>query len=272
MKKRHAVCGVALLLASVVASPAQTDPGLSIKPAGVTLSGEKIGPEKPPVNLSRPEMSQAEFTPTTETEYFEAAMRGEAWAQAKLGKIYVASTDDPVRIAQGVHLLRQAAEQNDAEALFVLGSLSMAGHGLPQSTDTAFDYCRRAAELGLPEAQYELAAMYALGRGTAVDNNKALEWGRKAMDQGNLDAKYSVGRLLLIRENASDQKEALELLNQAIDGGIDEAGMFLVEAYTSGRHGVPQDQAAATAILGQLSARGNTKAAEAIKRMPSSTE
>ena len=148
----------------------------------------------------------------------------------------------------------------------------MAGHGLPQSTDTAFDYCRRAAELGLPEAQYELAAMYALGRGTAVDNNKALEWGRKAMDQGNLDAKYSVGRLLLIRENASDQKEALELLNQAIDGGIDEAGMFLAEAYTSGRHGVPQDQAAATAILGQLSARGNTKAAEAIKRMPSSTE
>lgn len=260
------------MLVGMAAAPAQTDPGLSTKPAGLTLTGEKIAPDVKPPDLSRPEMRQAELASTSaESEYLDASMRGEAWAQTKLGKIYV-NSDDPSRIQQGIYLLRQAADQSDAEALFVLGSLAMAGHGMPQSTESAFDYCRRAAELNLPQAQYELAAMYALGRGTTMDSGKAIEWGRKAIDQGNTNAKYSVGRLLLVGEVESDQEEALELLAQAVDGGIDEAGIFLAEAYTSGRYGLPKDERAARRILGKLSMRGNTEAAGMLERMPAAAE
>ncbi|MDA0294295.1 MAG: hypothetical protein O2957_09930, partial [Verrucomicrobia bacterium] len=70
MKKRHAVCVAAFFLANLTASPAQTDPGLSTKPAGVTLSGERLAPEKAPVDLSRPEPEATDFFATEEEKEF----------------------------------------------------------------------------------------------------------------------------------------------------------------------------------------------------------
>jgi hypothetical protein len=256
-------------------SLADDHPGIEPKPSGRAL-GENLpipDPERPTIDLSRPESLGQSFNPSsTGDPTYDAAMRGEAWAQTKVGKSYVASPEDDLRVQQGVRLLQQAAEQNDAEALFILGSLAMAGVGIPQSTTAAFEYCRRAAELDFPDAQYELAAMYALGRGTEVDDQKALLWARKAMDQGNTKAKYSVGRLLLMSEKENDRPEAVDLLNQAIDNGIDEAGILLAEAYYSGKHGLTQDTSAAVEILGKLSARGNTRAEEIITRIRASAE
>jgi TPR repeat protein len=265
---RTAVIGV--LAAS--SSWAQQSPGLSAKPSGRTLAEPTTPPAEQPVDLSRPEMQQIDASQSTGPDYAAAAARGETWAQVKLAKFYLASSDDEMRLPQAVHLLTQAAEQGEPEALFILGSLAMAGHGMPRSTEKAFDYCRRAAELDFPDAQYELATMYAMGRGTQIDNERALLWARKAMDQGNSKAKYSVGRMLLVREKAEDQKEAIELLNQAIASGIDEAGMFLAEAYTSGQYGLPKDDAKSVAILEKLAARGNTTAGDVMGRMRSSAE
>jgi TPR repeat protein len=179
----------------------------------------------------------------------------------------VDSGDDDFKVQQGVSLLQQAAEMNNAEALFILGKLAMAGHGLPPSEDEAFKYCRKAAELGHRDAQYEVAAMYALGRGTKPDDGKAIEWGRKAIAQGNPKAKYSVGRLLLIRQDAADQREALDLLAQASDAGIDEAGMFLAEAQVDGKYGVVQDRDAGMAVLEKVAARGNKRAKEVLAQL-----
>ena len=137
MMRRQAVCGAAFFLANVAAGPAQTDPGLSIKPAGVTLSGERLAPEKAPVDLSRPEMRQTERLSTRlESEYADAATRGEAWAQTKLGKFYVSNSEDVQLQQQGVELLRQAAEQDDAEAIYTLATATAAGAGVEQSIDS----------------------------------------------------------------------------------------------------------------------------------------
>jgi len=256
-------------------SLADDHPGIDPKPAGQALSDKApmTDPERRVIDLSRPESISRSFDPSKSGDpTYDAALRGEAWAQTKVGKSYVASTDDALRVQQGVRLLQQAAEQNDAEALFVLGSLAMAGVGVTQSTTAAFDYCRRAAEFGLAEAQYELAAMYALGRGTEVDEEKALQWARRAMDQGNIKAKYSVGRMLLLGENPTELREAIDLLNEATDSGIDEAGLLLAEAYYSGKNGLPQDTSAAVEILGKLSSKGNTKAEEIITRIKAAAE
>ena len=254
---------------------ADQHPGIDPKPSGQTL-WENVptpDPERGVIDLSRPDSISRGFDPSnTGDPTYDAAMRGEAWAQREVGKVYVAARDDTLQVERGARLLQQAADQNDAEALFVLGGLAMAGAGVPQSTMAAFDYCRRAAELDFADAQYELAAMYALGRGTAVDEGKALEWARKAMDQGNTKAKYSVGRLLLVGENPTNLKEAVDLLNQATDSGIDEAGILLAEAYYSGKHGLTQDASAAVEILAKLSSRGNTKAGEIIERIKSAGE
>ena len=269
----HSLLGVTLAATTATAAFAQQNPGLSVQPSGRTLAAPEATPMEKPVDLLRPTRVQStnETSPMDDLLY-APGIQDSPWAQTKLAQEYIDAAKDDISLQQGVYLLRQAAEQNYPEALFLMGSLTMAGHGVPQSTEAAFDYCRRAAELGHAPAQYELAAMYALGRGTQMDTNKALEWARKAMDQGNTKSKYSVGRLLLVRETQADQAEALELLGQAIDSGIDEAGMFLAEAYTAGRHGLPKNKTKSMAILEKLSARGNTEAAEVLGRLRSTAE
>ena len=264
MKKRQAVCGAAFFLANVATGPAQTDPGLSIKPAGVTLSGERLAPEKAPVDLSRPEMRQTERLSTRlKTEYAEAAARGESWAQTKLGKIYVVSNDDELEQQRGIELLRQAAEQNDAEALYQLGALSVEGRGVPESTVQGFQYCKRAAELGYPPAFYQLAALYATGRGTATDEEQAIYWGRKAIEQGNTKAMYSIGRTLLLRGKPEETNEAVALLDQASAEGVVEAAVLLAEAYAKGSNGLNKDQGKARLLL-QRHAESNAEARSAL--------
>lgn len=257
---RTAVIGV------LASSPswAQQSPGLSAKPSGRTLAEPATPPAEQPVDLSRPNPQGRLGASGGAESITDAAMRGQSWAQVQVGKSYVNSVDDDLKVQQGVGLLQQAAEQSDAEALFMLGKLAMAGHGLPPSEDAAFKYCRKAAELGHSDAQYELAAMYALGRGTKADDGKALEWGRKSVAQGNPKAKYSVGRLLLIGQDAVNQREALDLLAQASDAGIDEAGMLLAEAQVDGKYGVVQDRKAGIAVLEKVAARGNPKAKEVL--------
>lgn len=257
----------AAMAALATSSWAQQSPGLSAKPSGRTLADPTASPTERPVDLTRPNPQTRIGVSSSAGSIEEAAMRGDSWAQVQVGKSYVDSVDDDFKVQQGVSLLQQAAERNNAEALFMLGKLAMAGHGLPPSEDAAFKYCLKAAELGHRDAQYEVAAMYALGRGTNPDDAKAIEWGRKAIAQGDAKAKYSVGRLLLIRQDASDQREALDLLAQASDAGIDEAGMFLAEAQIDGKYGVIQDRSAGMAILEKVAARGNKRAKEVLAQL-----
>ena len=170
MKKRHAVCGAAFFLANLTASPAQTDPGLSTKPAGVTLSGERLAPEKAPVDLSRPEMRQTERLSTRlESEYADAATRGEAWAQTKLGKAYVANIEDAQIQQRGVELLSQAAEQDDAEAIYLLAMLSVTGIAVEQSNLNAFAQMKRAAELAAGQKSKEIQLLGGEERALLLD-------------------------------------------------------------------------------------------------------
>jgi hypothetical protein len=256
--KGNAVCGAVLLLAYVVASPAQTDPGLSIKPAGVTLSGEKIGPEKPPVNLSRPEMRQKEILPTSlGAEFADAASRGEAWAQTRLGKLYLEAPGAGQSLGQGISLLQEAAAKDDSEALFLLATLTAAGHGVEQSEVEAFAKMKRAAELGWRDAQFALGAMHFVGRGANKDETAALESFLQAVQQEHVEAMFSAGRILLSKSDPEQRREGLGLMGRAIDNGHIEATLMLATAYGRGSLGMPKDESQAEAILQPAAERGN---------------
>jgi len=257
MKKRQAVCGAAFFLANLTASPAQTDPGLSTKPAGVTLSGERIGPEKPPVDLSRPEPEATQAAvPLEGAEFFEAALRGEAWAQTKLGKIYVAAPDD-AQLERGVTLLGEAAAQHDAEAIYFLATLSAVGHGVEQSDLNAFEQMKRAAELGFAEAQFALGTMYFKGSGTNQDEAAAIQSFLQAAKQGHIEAMFASGRILLAKPNPEQRGEGLALMGRAIASGHIEATLMLATAYGRGSIGMPKDEAQAEAILKPAAERGD---------------
>jgi len=250
-------CGWAVVFAlAPTLSLAQQNPGISARPSGQTLDGPAV--EEQLVDLSRPQMAQTALAPTTgESEYFDAAMRGEAWAQTKLGKSYIASSDDPARQQRGVELLKQAAEQNDAEAIYMLASLSAAGAGVEQSNVETFTQMKRAADLGFAEAQFALGTMYFEGLGTAKDDAAALALFRRAADGGNKEAMFSAGRIMLSQPDPEMRAEGLALMKRAIESGHVKATLMLATAYGRGSNGLPKDEAKAEALLKPAAERGD---------------
>jgi len=256
--KRNAVCLTALLLANAAAGLAQTDPRFSTKPAGVIVDGERLGPDKAPVDLSRPEMRQRESLPTRlGSEFADAASRGEAWAQTRLGKLYLEAPDDGQSLGRGISLLQEAAAQDDSEALFLLATLTTAGHGVEQSEVEAFVKMKRAAELGWREAQFALGAMHFAGRGTNKDETAALESFLQAAQQEHAEAMFSAARLMLSRSEPKARSEGLTLMKRAIENGHIQATLMLATAYGRGSLGMPKDEAQAEAILKPAAERGD---------------
>jgi TPR repeat protein len=237
---------------------AQQNPGLTTQPSGRTLAEPDAPPAEQPVDLSRPERRPPTLEVTTEEQaFFEAATRGEAWAQTRLGKLYVESPGDEQRLGQGVTLLQQAAAQNDPEAIYLLASVTAAGHGVAPSDYDAFEQMKRAAELGWREAQFALGTMYFAGRGTGQDEAAALESFRQAANQGHTEAMFSAGRILLSKSDPEQRREGLGLMGRAIDNGHIEATLMLATAYGRGSNGMPKDESQADAILQPGAERGN---------------
>jgi tetratricopeptide (TPR) repeat protein len=130
---RTAFCAAVLVAGSGCFRPAppesrvrQSNPGLDPKPAGQKLRA----PGEPALNqlslridLGHDRSEEADFaTPSSEEEalYFEAARDGQAWAQTHLGRIYLSDPHDGERVRRGIEFLQRAAEQNDAEAIYLL--------------------------------------------------------------------------------------------------------------------------------------------------------
>jgi TPR repeat protein len=234
-------------------SLADDHPGIDPKPAGQALSDKApmTDPERSVIDLSRPESPGRSFDPSSEDDVaYKAAMRGEAWAQTKVGKSYVTALDDPERFQQGLDFLRRAAEENDAEAIYLLATMTAAGTGVEQSNIEAFAQMKRAAELGFADAQYELAAMYSEGRGTIVDTGAAAQWARIAAAQDHPAAQHAVG-VNLLRNAASslEVSEGLAYLERAAAKNHREALMVFAGILTRGEFGLKKDQARAEKLL-----------------------
>ena len=246
------VCG-----AMAASAHAQSNPGLSAQPAGRSLADPTATPIEKSVDLTRPQPGTQIKATTSEELFFDAAMRGEPWAQTQLGKIYVESTNDPERRQKGMELLRQAAAQKDAEAMRLLANIAATGVVDIPSNVVALQKLKEAAELDSPEAQYELATIYAEGRGVHKDMNQALVWGRKAAQQGNIQAQFSVGRTLIESGNPAQRTEGMTYLQQAAEGGSVNATLYWANVVGKGEHGVPKDEARAEALLKPWAEKGN---------------
>jgi uncharacterized protein len=252
-RQRRTALVLALLPATVFS---QQNPGLSARPSGQALDGPPA--EEQLIDLSRPEPTADLGNATAEEkEYEEAAARGQTWALTRLGKIYLATPDDLNRQQRGVELLRQAAEQNDAEAIYLLATLSAAGAVVERSNVEAFTQMKRAADLGFADAQFALGTMYFEGLGTTKDDAAALASFRRAADGGNMEAMFSGGRIMLSKPDPEMRAEGLALMNRAVENGHIEATLMLATAYGRGENGLPKDEAKAEALLKPAAERGN---------------
>jgi TPR repeat protein len=253
----HRAIPAGTLLALAVATTT-ADPGVTSKLSGRTLSGPASASLERPVDFSRQQGRQDQVSATaSRPDDVEAALRGEAWAQTKLGKTYVTGARDAESLRQGVDYLQRAAEQNDAEAIYLLAGLSAAGSGIPQSDVEAFLQMKRAADLGFAEAQFALGTMYFEGTGTAPDQVAALASFRRAADGGNKEAMFTAARLLLTQPDAEMRGEGLALMNRAIENGHIQATLMLATAYGRGENDLPKDEARAEALLKPWAEKGN---------------
>ena len=149
-------------------------------------------------------------------ELLPAAVRGEPFAQAKLGAIYYheqmyadalrwldLATDqgDPwgtvllglmYEEGKGVRqnhdtavvLYMTAAKDGNVVGQFLLGLAYRKGAGVEQDLDLAVSMISKLAQQGMKPAQTELADMYYEGDGVPQDHLKAYEWEMKAAQQG----------------------------------------------------------------------------------------
>jgi len=239
-----------VLMLGASSSLAQLSPGVSAKPSGRTLDEPDAAPAEQSVDLSRAQPQPATLALTAEEQqFYESAQRGNSWAQARLGTLYVKSPDDPIRLRLGLELLNTAAAAGSADAFFELAKMALAGRGMERSPSTAFGHMKQAAELGLPDAEYELASMYSEGRGTAKDPVAALEWARKAAASSHPKATVAVGMIMLQSDDTATQSKGLQMVNQAATSGNKEAGLALAAAYARGDQGVAKDEKRAEELL-----------------------
>lgn len=129
--------------------------------------------------------------------YFQAAVMGNAEAQAYVGRLYEYGRGVPKDEVEALKWFRKAAAQGDRDGQFALGLAFEQGRGVSiDSAEAAKWYGKaaysfqKAAEAGEANAQYFLGNMYQTGRGVTKNYTEAVKWFRRAAEQGHTGGQY----------------------------------------------------------------------------------
>ena len=151
----------------------------------------------------------------------DSAEQGDADAQCGLGIKYASGNGVPEDDAEAAKWYRKAAEQGQAEAQVNLGSMYANGYGVPKDDTEAVKWYRKAAEQGLAEAQYGLGRAYGTGDGVPQDFVYAYKWFNLAAAKGNegaMSGKEIVVENMTREQIAEAQKLSREWMEQQKDG------------------------------------------------------
>ncbi|WP_082591310.1 DUF3857 domain-containing protein [Duganella sp. Root198D2] len=108
--------------------------------------------------------------------FLAAASQGHAGAQNEAGNCYLLGLGLPANAQLAAEWFRKAAEYGDEIALYNLASLYRHGKGVEEDHATAFALMRASAGLGLTAAQEELVSYYRQGIGVKADVQQTKLW------------------------------------------------------------------------------------------------
>jgi len=118
-----------------------------------------------------------------------AADDGNVWAQSDLGDLLLEGNAGVPRDPEaGLAYLRQAAQNGHAGAMLTYARALMAGDGVERDTDEGIYWLRQAAEAEHEWAQLELGRRLVRGDGMAVDTAEGRLWLERSAAQGNRPA------------------------------------------------------------------------------------
>lgn len=161
-------------------------------------------------------------------------------------------------IAEGLRLLRLAAERGCAPAQSNLGAFHGKGIYVAQDDVEAARLFRLAAQSGLPIAQLNLGALYYMGRGVPQDTAQAFHWYQQAAQQGFADAQYNVS--VFYRGGYGVPKnlaEEIRLLKLSAEQGFASAQYSLGRHYAIGNEVLPRNIKKAVRLHTLAAAQGN---------------
>ena len=125
--------------------------------------------------------------------YQKAADQGAGSAELMLSFAYADGKGVRQDMAEGVRLLRRAAEHGIAEGQWMLGQMLASGsQEVARDEFEAAKWYRMAAEQGNADGQRLLGRCYATGRGVQQDDTQAAAWYQKAAAQGDAQAREAL--------------------------------------------------------------------------------
>lgn len=133
--------------------------------------------------------------------------------------------------ADGLALLRKAADQGHVEAQFVLGNAYRLGaHGVMPDSVEAAKWYRKSAEQGHPYAQFSLALALRNGDGVKQDLAESIVWYRKSAEGGADKAQFNLGNAYWNGEGvAQDYAEAAKWYRKAAEQGMTQSQICLID-------------------------------------------
>lgn len=160
--------------------------------------------------------------------------------------------------------LERYARKGSGDAAAVVALAYASGDGVAQDTEKALDYLERGAVRRSPMAMFVFADWYA--RGYIVEQNSELAetWLNRAVDAGYAPAQYEKAVQLLAATDASQQAQAVPLLEAAAEANLMTAMYALARLYQTGTL-VPQDLPKAGELFAKLTRSGHHQAADQLR-------
>jgi localization factor PodJL len=169
------------------------DPFAEAPPEGAAPAEGAAATAATPMAQTAPAQTQvvAGPLPARSVSLEQAAQSGDLTAQYELALQRIGSG----RAAEGVTLLRRAADRGFPMAQYRLAKLYERGEGVPADLTIARQWTERAAAAGNRRAMHDLGVYFARGEGAPLDEAAAFRWFRQAAELGVADSQYNLGVL-----------------------------------------------------------------------------
>lgn len=135
----------------------------------------------------------------------QAAQKGQAVAQYRLGTLYERGQGVPADGAQAAHWYEMAANQGNRKAMHNLAVAYAGGVGGKKNMAEAARWFAKAAALGLSDSQFNLAVLYERGDGVPQSLLDAYKWYSIAAAAGDQESKQ---RIAVLQTQLSDSDKA----------------------------------------------------------------
>jgi localization factor PodJL len=142
----------------------------------------------------------------------EAAEKGQAVAQYRLGTLYERGQGVTADSAKAMHWYQLAATQGNRKAMHNLAVAYASGPSAKRNMTEAARWFAKAAGLGLSDSQFNLAVLYERGEGVQQSLTDAYKWYAIAAASGDAEAKARMS-VLETQLDAADKTAASKSAN-----------------------------------------------------------